>query len=153
MINPVPNGCQPLVAHLCMHDCAKAMDFYKKVFAAEEVMRMPGPNGKIMHAEMRIAGCMFFLADDCGQGYTRSPREARTTTVTMTMYCLDADKVFDRAVKAGAKSVQPMQDAFWGDRMGVVNDPFGHQWMLMTRKEELTMDQMMERGKKMMAGV
>ena len=153
MINPVPNGCQPLVPHLCMHDCAKAMDFYKKVFAAEEVMRMPGPNGKIMHAEMRIAGCMFFLADDSGQGYTRSPQQAKTTTVTMTMYCLDADKVFDRALKAGAKMVHAMHDAFWGDRMGVVNDPFGHQWMLMTRKEELTPAQMMERSKKMMAGV
>ena len=153
MVDPVPSGAQPLIPHLCLQDCAKAMEFYKKVFKAEEVMRMPGPNGKIMHAEMRIAGCMVFMADDCGQGYTRAPQLAKTTTVTMTMYCLDADKVFDRAVKAGAKAVQPMHDAFWGDRMGVVNDPFGHQWMLMTRKEELSFDQMMERGQKVMAGV
>ncbi|MBT9583965.1 VOC family protein [bacterium] len=151
-IHPLPPRTQAVVPYLVMADCAKAIAFYKKVFAAEEIMRMPGPDGKsIMHAEINIAGCMIYMADehpDCGQ---QSPTKLGTTTVGLTLYCLDANKVFERAVKAGAKSSRPMQDMFWGDRMGTVIDPFGHHWTLMQRVEELTPKQVMERSKLAMA--
>lgn len=151
-INPLPPRTQAVVPYLVMPDCAKAIAFYKKVFAAEEIMRMPGPDGKsIMHAEINIAGCMVYMADehaDCGQ---KSPAKLGTTTVGLTLYCLDANKVFERAVKAGAKASRPMQDMFWGDRMGTIIDPFGHHWTLMQRVEELTPKQVMERSKLAMA--
>lgn len=152
-ISPLPKGTQAVVPYLVMHDCAKALEFYKNVFAAQEMMRMPSPdNKKIMHAEMQIAGCMVYLADECGEMNFRSPKTAGTTTVCLTVYCLDADKVFNRAVKNGCKVVKPMENQFWGDRMGTVTDPFGHMWTLMQRIEELTPQQMMERSKKAMAG-
>ncbi len=149
-INPLPEGTQALVPYLIVKNAKKAMDFYKKVFAAEEVMRMPGPDGKIMHAEMQVAGCRFYLADECNEGHFKAPKKG--SPVGMTLYCLDADKVFSRAKQHGAKVVKPMEDAFWGDRYGTVSDPFGHWWTLMTRKEELTVEQVLERGRAMMAG-
>lgn len=150
-INPLPNGTQALVPYLIVKNANKAIDFYKKVFAAEEVMRMPGPDGKkIMHAELRVAGCMMYLGEECNEGPMKAPKKGNS--VAMTLYCLDADKVFDRAKNHGAKVVKPMQDQFWGDRMGTVTDPFGHMWTLMTRKEELTVEEVMERGRMAMAG-
>ncbi|MBI3928041.1 MAG: VOC family protein [Armatimonadetes bacterium] len=151
-VNPLPEGTQPLVPYLIVKDAAKAIDFYKKVFAAEEVARMPCPESKkIMHAELRIAGCMLYLADEQPEAGFKSPRTLGGSPVGMTLYCLDADKVFQRAVSAGAKVLKPMADAFWGDRYGTVTDPFGHQWTVMMRKEELTMEQVMQRSKTAMA--
>jgi len=154
MIDPLPAGTQPLVAYLVVKNCAKAIDFYKKVFLAEEVMRMHGPDGKmIVHAELRISGCMLYLADEHPKMGHKSPQTLGGSPVGMTLYCLDADKVFDRCVKAGAKMMKPMADAFWGDRMGTVMDPFGHNWTLMMRKEELSPEEIMKRGKKAMAAM
>lgn len=151
-IRPLPEGTHAIVPYLIMDNAAKAMDFYKKVFAAEEMMRMPSPDGKkIMHAEMRIAGCMVWMSDECADMGFQSPKTAGTSTVGITMYCLDADKVFNRAVKAGAKAVKPMENQFWGDRMGTLRDPFGHLWTLMQRVEEVPPAEMMERSKKAMA--
>jgi PhnB protein len=150
-VNPVPHGGQPLMAHIVVRDAAAAIDFYKKVFAAEEIMRLPSEdNGKIMHAQLRISGCTLYLSDEFREGGNKSPQTLGGSPVTLTLYCLDADLVFNRAVKAGAKSVQPMQDAFWGDRCGRVKDPFGHEWALATHKEDLTVEQIRERAKKAM---
>lgn len=150
-INPLPEGTQPLVPYLIVKNASKAIDFYKKVFLAEEVMRMPGPDGKkVMHAELRIAGCMLYIADECPEmGFKASHNGS--ASIGLTLYCLDADKVFDRAVKHGAKAKKAMEDAFWGDRYGTVIDPFGHMWTVMTRKENLSMEEVMERGKRAMA--
>jgi PhnB protein len=152
MLNPLPEGTQPLVPYLVIKSCDDAIDFYKKVFLAEEVMRMHGPDGKmIMHAELKLSGCMLYLADEHPKMGYKSPLTLGGSPVGMTLYCLDADKVFNRCVKAGAKVQKPMADAFWGDRMGTVIDPFGHSWTLMQRKEELSMQEIKERGKKAMA--
>jgi PhnB protein len=152
MVNPLPEGAQPLIPHLIVKDCAKAIEFYKKVFLAEEMMRMPSPDGKkIMHAELNVSGCHLYLCDEWPDKGAKSPQTLGGSPVTLMLYCLDADKVFHRAVSAGAKVVTPLEDAFWGDRYGKVKDPFGHEWMIMTRKENLTPKQMMERSKKVMA--
>ncbi len=148
-LSPVPQGAMPLIPHLIVKDAAKAIDFYKKVFMAEELMRMPSPDGKkIMHAELNIAGCHLYLCDEFPDMGARSPQALGGTPVVLTLYCLDCDKVFHRAVSAGAKVVTKLEDAFWGDRYGKVKDPFGHEWMLMTRKEALTSKEIMERSKK-----
>ena len=154
MINPLPEGAQALIPYLTMDNCAKAMEFYKKVFMAEEVMRMPSPDGKkIMHAEMRIAGCMVYMGDECPESGAKSPKGMKHHSVGMTLYCLDADKVFKRCVKHGSTVTKKMELQFWGDKMGTIVDPFGHQWTLMQRVEELSPEQMHERGKKAMAGM
>lgn len=151
-VNPLPEGTQPLVPSLTIKNAHKAIDFYKKAFAAEEVLRVPGRDGKtIMHAELRIGGCMVYLGEENQSMGCKSPKVLHGTPVALTLYCLDADKVFNRAVKAGAKVVRPMEDAFWGDRHGTVTDPFGHMWTLMTRKEELTVEQVMERSRQFIA--
>ncbi len=154
MINPLPENTQPLIPYMIMHDCAKAMDFYKKVFLAEELMRMPSLDGKkIMHAEMRISGCTVYMADECPEMGAKSPKGMKHHPISMTLYCLDADKVFERCVKHGSKVVKKMELQFWGDRMGTLVDPFGHQWTFMQRVEELSPEQIEERGKKAMAGM
>ncbi|MCA9791202.1 MAG: VOC family protein [Candidatus Eremiobacteraeota bacterium] len=150
-IQPLPEGAQPLIPYLIVNKAAAAIEFYKLVFAADEVMRMAGPDGKsIMHAELRIAGCLIYLADENPEQGHLSPTTVGTTTVGLSLYCLDADKVFNRALDHGAEVVRPMMDAFWGDRYGVVVDPFGHQWSLMTRKEHLSPEEMVQRGNQSM---
>jgi len=153
-ISPLPKGTQAIVPYLVMHDCAQAIEFYKKVFAAQEVMRMASPDKKqIHHAELQISGCMIYMADECADSKMRSPKNMGGTTMGLTVYCLDADMVFNRAVKNGCKVVKPLENQFWGDRMGTVTDPFGHVWTLMQRIEEVAPEQMAERAKQaMMAG-
>ena len=152
-INPLPEGTQPLIPHLVFDDCAKAMDFYKKVFMAEEIMRMKTPDGKkIAHAEMRISGCMIWMGDECPQMGAVSAKGQKNHSMSLALYCLDADKVFERCVKAGSKVVKPLENAFWGDRYGTIQDPFGHQWTLMQRIEELSPQEIHARGQKVMAG-
>lgn len=149
-IDPLPEGTQPLVPYLVIQGCAKAMEFYKKVFLAEEVMRLKGPGNTVMHAEMRVAGSMMYLADEMPEMGHRSPLSMGGSPVSMVLYCADADKVFDRAIKAGAKSERPMADQFYGCRSGSLVDPFGHRWMLMTRTENLSEREIQQRAKKMM---
>ena len=150
-IDPLPEGTQPLVPYMVIQNCAKAMEFYKKVFLAEEVMRLKSPNGKmVMHAEMKVAGCMLYLADEMPEMGHLSPRSMGGTPVSMVLYCADADKVFNRAIKAGAHSERPMADQFYGCRAGTLTDPFGHRWTLMTRTEKLSEREIQQRAKKMM---
>ena len=151
MINPLPEGTQPLIPYLVLHDCAKAIDYYKKVFLGEEISRMASPDGKkIMHAEMNISGCMVYMSDECAEMGAKSPKGSKHHSMSLTLYCLDADKVFKRAVKHGAKAVREMELQFWGDRMGTLVDPFGHQWTLLQRVEDLSQDEIHERGLKAM---
>ncbi len=146
-INPLPKGTQPLVPYLMVEDANKAITFYQEVFAAQEIMRLPGQDGKTMHAEIQVAGCMLYLSDmSCENNKKKSSKDEKMT-MGLTLYCLDADKVFERALKAGAKSVKAMEDAFWGDRCGTFRDPFGHNWTVMTRKEELTVNEVLDRAK------
>jgi PhnB protein len=132
--------------HLVVRDAAKAIDFYKKAFGAQELMRMEGPGGKIGHAELKIGNSVIFLADEFPQGPCKAPQTVGTTTCTLNLYVEDVDKVYDTAVKAGAKTAMPLANMFWGDRYGQVSDPFGHVWGLATHVEEVSPEEMDKRA-------
>lgn len=141
MTQAIPTGREGLIPHLKLDRCADAIEFYKKAFGAEEVMRLPAPDGRIMHAEVLIGGQVVFLVDDfpeyCG-GKPSTPKALGATTLTIHRYVKDCDAAIERAAKAGATVVMPPQDMFWGDRYGVVNDPFGHAWSFATHVRDLT---------------
>ena len=145
-VNPIPAGSEGLIPHLVCDPCVAAIDFYKKAFGAEESYRMQAPDGnRLMHAEIRIDGRPLFLADDfpeyCG-GKASSPRALGGTPVTIHRYVKDCDAAIKRAVDAGATVKMPASDMFWGDRYGVVIDPFGHTWSLATHQRDLSPDEM-----------
>ncbi len=141
MTKAIPTGREGLIPHLKLDRCADAIEFYKKAFGAEEVMRLPAPDGKrIMHAELLIGGQVVFLADDfpehCG-GKPSTPKALGATTATIHRYVNDCDAAIERAAKAGATVLMPAQDMFWGDRYGAVTDPFGHAWSFATHVRDL----------------
>ncbi len=139
-VKPIPEGFHTITPQMVVRDAGKAIDFYKKAFGAEEVMRMPGSDGKtVMHAEMKIGDSIFMLCDEFpGSERFVAPQSLNGTTVCITLYVTDVDKVFQRAVDAGATVSMPVMDAFWGDRYGKLTDPFGHEWGIATHKQDLT---------------
>jgi len=143
---PIPPGHENLIPHLVCDPCAEAIDFYKKAFGAEEVHRMPAPDGrKIMHAAIRIGGSFVFLVDDFPEfceGKSESPKALKGSPVTLHRYVEDCDAAIKRAQDAGATVLMPAADMFWGDRYGVVTDPYGHKWSFATHIKDLTPDQM-----------
>lgn len=150
-MQPIPPGFHALTPHLVIADAAKAIDFYKKAFGAEEMGRMPGPDGRIMHAQITIGGSPLMLNDEIPEMGARGPKSLGGTPVTIHLYVTDADKVYNQAVAAGAKPIMPLADQFWGDRYGIVEDPFGHRWSIATHVEDLTHDEIARRGQEMMS--
>jgi PhnB protein len=150
MANPVkaiPEGYHTATPYLVVHDAAKAIEFYKKALGAEELMRMPGPGGRIMHAEIRIGDSIIMLTDEAPDASSsRSPESLGGTTASVFLYVDDVDALVARAVEAGAKVAIPVQDMFWGDRFGQLKDPFGHSWGVATHKEDLTPDEIARRA-------
>ena len=142
-VNPIPEGFHTITPHLVIRGAAQAINFYKKAFGAEEIMRMPGPDGKtVMHAEIRVGDSPIMLCDEFpNMERWVAPPSLKGTTVAIALYVPDADKVFQQAVDAGATVTMPMMDAFWGDRYGKVTDPFGHEWEISTHKQDLTPEQ------------
>jgi uncharacterized glyoxalase superfamily protein PhnB len=144
----IPQGLHSVTPHLIFEDSARAIDWYKKAFGAEEPGgRALGPDGKVMHAEIRIGNSVIYLNDQMGGG--KSPASLGGSPVTLWIYTPDADTLYNRAVSAGAK-VPPgpmgkLADQFWGDRLGMVVDPDGYQWVIATRKEDLTPQEMQQR--------
>ncbi len=148
MARAIPEGFRTLTPQLVVRNAARAIDFYKKAFGAEEISRMIMPGGTaIMHAELRIGDSIFFLNDEGTGGACKSPEALGTSTGSLHIYVDDVDAAFARAVQAGAQVRMLVADMFWGDRFGVVVDPFGHQWGLATHKEEMTPQQMEERAR------
>jgi uncharacterized glyoxalase superfamily protein PhnB len=142
-VNPIPEGYGTLTPGLVVRDAAKAIEFYKKAFGAEEKMRMPGSDGKsIMHAEMKIGNSIFMLNDENRDWNALSPESLNGTPCGFYLYVNDADALQKRALAAGAKEVLPVQDMFWGDKMGAVMDPFGHKWNIATHTRDLSMEEM-----------
>jgi uncharacterized glyoxalase superfamily protein PhnB len=146
MSKAIPAGREGLIPHLVCSPCADAIEFYKKAFGAEEIARMPAPDGKrIMHAEVRIGGRPLFLVDDfpeyCG-GKSETPKALGGTPVTIHRYVENCDAAIERAEKAGATVKMPATDMFWGDRYGVIVDPFGHNWSFATHLRDLTPEEM-----------
>ncbi|MES2793850.1 MAG: VOC family protein [Planctomycetota bacterium] len=141
----IPAGREHLIAHLVCESCSDAIEFYKKAFGAEEHCRMPAPDGRILHAEIQIGQSLVFLADDFPEycnGNSLSPKALKGTPVTLHRYVLDCDAAIKQATDAGATIVMPAGDMFWGDRYGIVADPFGHKWSLATHLKDLTAEEM-----------
>jgi uncharacterized glyoxalase superfamily protein PhnB len=141
-VKPIPDGHHSVTPHLIIKGANEAIEFYKKAFGAQEVLRMPGPDGNLMHAEVKIGDSHVFLAEENPQWGALGPRE--TSPVTIHLYVEDVDKVYAQALAAGATSPMPVMDMFWGDRYGKVVDPFGHHWSIATHKQDLSPEQMME---------
>lgn len=138
----IPAGQEGLIPHLVCSPCTEAIDFYKKAFGATELARMPAPDGKrIMHAQIKIGNSFLFLVDDfpefCG-GKSQTPKALSGTPVTIHRYVPDCDAAIKQAVDAGATAKMPPMDMFWGDRYGVIVDPYGHQWSIATHIKDMT---------------
>ncbi|MFZ2313797.1 MAG: VOC family protein [Methylobacter sp.] len=136
-IKPIPEGCHTLTAYLVVQRASDALEFYNKAFGAIELFRLNAPGGRIAHAEFKIGDSTFMLADENPQCTDVSPVTLGGTPVKLHLYVTDTDAVFAAAVKAGAKETMPPANQFWGDRMGAVTDPFGHQWLIATHIEDV----------------
>jgi len=134
----IPAGYHSLTPAIIVRDAAGAIEFYKRAFGAELVERMDGPDGKVMHAELRIGNSVLMLGEENPEWGMRSPLSLGGTASSLHMYVADADTSVARALAAGAKERQPLEDAFWGDRYGKVTDPYGHEWGIATRVKNLS---------------
>ena len=152
-VSPIPEGYTSVTPYLVVKDAAKAIEYYKKVFGAKELFRMDGPNGTVGHAELQIGNARIMLADEnpsMGQGHS-SATSIGSSPVSLYLYIPDVDRVVERAVAEGAKIIKPIQDQFYGDRSGFVQDPFGHFWGIATHVEDVSPQEMEERMKKLQA--
>lgn len=149
-VKPIPEGYHTLTPFLSLKDAAKAIEFYKKAFGAQEVEKHDCPDSsKIMHAVLKIGNSLIMLADEfpehsCG---VSGPTSLKGTTTMMHLYVENADAAFERAVKAGAKVKMPISDMFWGDRYGQIEDPFGHLWSIATHTADLTPEEIEQKAK------
>lgn len=145
----IPPGFHTVVPSLSFKDAAKALEFYKKAFGAAELMRMAGPEGRILHAEMKIGDSVFFLNDEMAgmPEFPKSPETLKGSSGGNNLYVPDCDALYNSAVAAGAKALIPLSDQFWGDRHGVIKDPFGYVWGILTRQEDLTPEEIQARMK------
>ncbi len=147
-VKPIPDGMHAVTPHLVCAGAAEAIEFYKKAFGAVDEGRLPGPDGKLMHAMIRIGGSAVMLVDEMPQWGALGPKSLEGSPVTLHLYVEDVDAAVKRAVAAGAKVTMPVEDMFWGDRYGKLEDPFGHHWSVATHKRDVTDEEM----KKAMAG-
>jgi uncharacterized glyoxalase superfamily protein PhnB len=147
-VKSIPEGFHTLTPHITVKDAAQALDFYKAAFGAEEMVRMPGPGGKVMHAEIRIGDSRMLLNEEFLEMDLKGPKEFGGSPVTLHLYVEDADALVKQAANAGAKITMPVQDTFWGDRYGRVEDPFGHQWAIATRVREMSFQEMRDASRK-----
>ncbi len=141
-VNPIPPGMRSVTPHLVCDGASAAIDFYKKAFGATEVARMAGPDGRLMHGQIMIGDSAVMLVDENRQFGMLGPKTLKGTPVTLHLYVDDVDAFFAHAVAAGAKVTMPPADMFWGDRYGVVEDPFGHHWSIATHKRDVSPDEM-----------
>jgi uncharacterized glyoxalase superfamily protein PhnB len=143
----IPPEFHTVTPSLICRGAAQAIEFYKKALGAEERMRMAGPDGKIMHAELKIGDSIIFVTDERPEMGCISPQSLNGTPTSLYLYVKDVDKAFQRAVDAGGKVTMPVADMFWGDRFGTFSDPFGHNWGMSTHIEDLTAREIEEPAK------
>jgi PhnB protein len=144
-VKPIPDGYHSLTPYLVVKGAANAIDFYKQAFGATERMRLQGPDGNVGHAELDIGGSVFMLADEHPEMGAVGPETVGGTPVSLLIYCENVDAVFQRAIEAGAIEIRPVKDQFYGDRSGMVRDPYGHHWSIATHIEDVTPEQIAER--------
>src|SRR6187200_1270298 len=142
---PVPVGYHTVTPYLIVSGAAQALDFYKRALGAIEQMRMPGPEGNVMHAEIKIGDSVIMLADEFPEMGARSPQALGGTPVGICLYVPDVDSLFNQAIQAGGKVERPLQNQFYGDRSGTFIDPFGHKWTIATHIEDVSPEEMQKR--------
>ncbi len=146
MVNAIPDGYPRVTPYLIVDGAAAAIDFYKSVLGATERMRMAGPDGKVGHAELELGDSVIMLADEHPEIDARGPGSVGGTPVSLHVYVEDVDRVFERAIEAGAKAQRPVEDKFYGDRSGGFEDPFGHRWDVASHVEDVPPDEMAKRA-------
>jgi uncharacterized glyoxalase superfamily protein PhnB len=151
MATSPPAGYHTVTPAIIVRGADRAIEFYREAFGAEEVTRMAGPDGAVMHAEIRIGDSIVMLGDESPQFGTLSPFSTNGTSGSLHIYVDDADAAFARALRAGATVRYPLEDTFWGDRYGKVTDPFGHEWGIATRVKEMSDDEVQRAAEAWMA--
>jgi|SRR4051794_2582577 PhnB protein len=146
MVNAIPDGYPRVTPYLIVDDGAGAIEFYKSVLGAKERMRMAGPDDRVGHAELELGSSLIMLADEHPEMGARAPKSVGGTPVSLHVYVDDADGAFERAIEAGAESRSPVEDKFYGDRMGSFEDPFGHHWHVATHVEDVPPEEMDKRA-------
>jgi len=149
-VKPIPDGYHSVTPYLFIKGAAGAIDFYKNVFGAKERVRMPGPNGRIMHAELQIGDSVVMLADEHPEMGVKSPETLGGSGTSLHVYVENVDAIAQKAVAAGAKLVRPVKDEFYGDRTGTIIDPFSHMWSIATHIEDVSPEEMKKRMAKAM---
>jgi uncharacterized glyoxalase superfamily protein PhnB len=145
-VSPIPEEFQTITPHLVVRGVGKAVEFYQKAFGAAELYRNLAPDGQtVIHSELLLGAGRFFIHDEFPEHGVLSPLGFKGTAVTLHLYVEDVDSVFQRALSAGAEVLMPVQDCFWGDRYGILKDPFGHQWSLASRLEDLSPEEIGKR--------
>jgi PhnB protein len=150
-VKPIPEGYHTLSPYLAVEDADQAIDYYTKAFGAKERVRMEAPGGAVGHAELEIGDSVVMLSDPFPQSSTKPPKELGGSSVSVFMYVEDVDAVVKQAVDAGATVLMEVEDQFWGDRFGTVQDPFGHSWSIATHVEDVAPEEIAERAKAAMA--
>ena len=150
-VKPIPEGYHTVTPYLIVDDAAAAIDFYSRALGAVELMRLAGPGGSIMHAEIKVGDSPVMLADANPDWDMKGPPALGGTPVTLAVYVENVDEVFQRAVSAGGQEVRPVQDQFYGDRTGTLRDPYGHVWTIATHTEDLEPAEIEKRFEEMMA--
>jgi PhnB protein len=148
---PIPKGYRTVTPYLVCRGAADAIDFYKKAFGAKEMLRMPMPDGKLAHAEIRIGDSIVMLGDETPAMGSSAPQTIGGTAVHIFLYVKDVDKAFAQATAAGARAEMPPMNMFWGDRYCKLADPFGHKWSMATHIEDVPPKEMARRGAEAMA--
>jgi PhnB protein len=151
-VKPIPDGYPQVTPYLCVDGAKAAIEFYTNVLGAKERMHMPGPDGKIGHGELELGESLLLFADEFPEMGVRGPKAVGGTPVMIMIYVEDADAVFDAAVAAGATSLRPVENQFYGDRTGQFEDPFGHRWSVATHVEDVPPDEMEKRAAEAMSG-
>jgi PhnB protein len=149
-VKPIPDGYQSVIPYLIIDGAAKAIDFYTAVLDAKEFVRMDGPDGKVGHAEIRIGDSVVMLADEFPDMGARGPKSIGGTPMSIVVYLPDVDATFAKALEHGATELDPLEDKFYGDRMGTFEDPFGHKWNVATHVEDVPEEEMQKRAKEAM---
>lgn len=149
MTDSCPKGFSTVTPHLVIKDCAKAIDFYKKAFGANELYRSLMPDGRVMHAMIQIGNSFVMMADEFPEMGAVGPNTLGGTTASLHIYTDNADDLFKQATDAGASIIMPLADMFWGDRYGQIQDPFGHRWAIATHQKDVLPEEMENAAKKM----
>ncbi len=145
---PIPEGFHTITPYITVKGAGEAIAFYEKAFGAEEILRIPGPDGQsVMHAEIKIGDSFLFIAEEFPNAGNRSPKSLGGVTASIHLYVVDVDAAFKRATEAGCEEIMPVTDMFWGDRFGKVRDPYGQEWSIATARETLTPEEIDQRAK------